>query len=811
MRFLLLISLSCLITLLCSGQDSTRRSITIKRLRGSIKIDGQIDEAAWKEGAVLNNFFEFRPDPTALEVKDNKTEVWILYDNSSIYVAGFCHEKNPKDVMHELAGRDNIGASDYIGIIFDTYHDRINGVGFFVTSTGEQFDARYSQSFGEDPSWNAVYETEAKINSGGWTFEMKIPYSALRFNKKTSQLWGFNFIRQRQKYQQGFMWNKFDPKIDGLVNQFGDLIIPDQLIPPVRLSFSPYFSTYLNHYPYNLAGVKNTSTSVNGGMDVKYGINESFTLDMILIPDFGQVQSDKQVLNLTPFEVKYDENRSFFTEGTELFNKGDLFYSRRVGSTPLHYAEVTDSLRSNEIILKNPTESRLINATKISGRTKSGLGIGYFNSITRPMHAEVEDEYHHVRKIETQPLSNYNIIVLDQNLKHNSSVTVINTNVLRSGHDYDANVTGVLFNLYNKKNMYNLYGRGYMSKLYKGMNKDETGYSYKAGFGKVSGNFNFELSENVTDDKYNPNDLGILLNNNFIESRLYAGYKIVKPRKWYNNMYYNFNMLYSQQYIPRSYQRMQVNVNMNGQLKNLWYAGITATYYAEGNDFYEPRVKGRMFRTPSAIEFGFFFNTNRAKKYRVYTDNFIRLNKHYGWYYFFLFDQTYRFNDKISLSYELSYSPHFKEAGYTDVVNADSVIFAIRNRNTIENIFDVKYSFNNKMFITTRVRHYWSKVENLEFYTLNDKGYLDPNYAYAQNKNQNVNYFNVDMVYSWRFAPGSELSVVWKNSIYEAVDQIRKGYFDNLEETFNAPQNNTISFKILYYIDYQKLPRKKKT
>jgi hypothetical protein len=133
-------------------------------------------------------------------------------------------------------------------------------------------------------------------------------------------------------------------------------------------------------------------------MDVKYGITESFTLDMILIPDFGQVQSDKQVLNLTPFEVKYDENRSFFTEGTELFNKGDLFYSRRVGSTPLHYAEVTDSLRSNEIILKNPTESKLINATKISGRTKSGLGIGYFNSITKPMHAEVEDESHHVRK-----------------------------------------------------------------------------------------------------------------------------------------------------------------------------------------------------------------------------------------------------------------------------------------------------------------------------------------------------------------------------------------------------------------------------
>jgi hypothetical protein len=809
MRSLPLLAFLFFFVAICHGQDTTRKSITIKRLQGSLKIDGNIDEPQWREGALLKGFFEFRPDPTTMESEENKTEAWILYDNTSIYIGGICHEKNPKNVMRELAGRDNIGASDYVGVIFDTYHDRINGVGFFVTSTGEQYDARYGQSFGEDASWNAVYESEAKITDSGWTFEMKIPYSALRFNKKPSQLWGFNLVRQRQKYAEGFMWNKFDPKIDGLVNQFGDLIIPDQLTPPVRLSFSPYFSTYVNHYPYNLPGVKNTSSSINGGMDVKYGINESFTLDMILIPDFGQVQSDKQVLNLTPFEVKYDENRSFFTEGTELFNKGDLFYSRRVGGTPLHYSEVADSLRPNEVILKNPTESKLINATKISGRTKGGLGIGYFNSITKAMFAEIEDENHNVRKMETQPLSNYNIVVLDQNLKNNSSVTLINTNVLRSGHDYDANVTGFLFNLYNKTNMYNLYGRGYMSKLFNINNTNETGYSYKAGFAKVSGNFNFEVAQNVTDDKYNPNDLGILLNNNFFDHRLYVGYKQVEPGKWYNNMYYNFNLTYSQRFTPRTYQQLQANVNMNGQLKNLWYAGFFITYYAKGNDFYEPRVKGRVFKRPPATEYGIFFNTNRAKRYRMSVDNFTHISEHYGWFYSLMIDQNYRLNDKISFGYQVSTVPYFNEMGFTESINNDSIIFAKRNRNTVENIVNLKYSFNNKMFITTRIRHYWSTVDNQEFYTLTHDGLLDPNHSYATNKNQNVNIFNVDMVYSWRFAPGSELSIVWKNSIYDDIEEVKKGYFNNLDQTFSAPQNNTVSLKVLYYIDYLRLKRRK--
>ena len=166
-------------------------------------------------------------------------------------------------------------------------------------------------------------------------------------------------------------------------------------------------------------------------MDLKYVLNEAFTLDLTLVPDFGQVQFDQQVLNLSPFEVQFNENRQFFTEGTELFNKQSLLYSRRVGGVPINYGGVNEQLDSNETIIENPGQTQLINATKLSGRTKKGTGIGVFNAITKPMEAVIENnETFERRRIETATATNYNVFVLDQNLKHNSTITFTNTNVL---------------------------------------------------------------------------------------------------------------------------------------------------------------------------------------------------------------------------------------------------------------------------------------------------------------------------------------------------------------------------------------------
>ena len=306
------------------------RKIEAVRTSMAIKIDADINEEGWKSAAIVNNFKEQRPSFGNPENENTRTEAWLLYDDDAVYVAGYCHESSKDSISTELLGRDQLGVNDFAGIMFDTYLDQINGVGFYVTALGEQLDVKYSLG-NEDDSWSTVFQSAAKINTNGWTFEMRIPYSALRFSKNKVQTWGINFIRRRTKTGQQFNWNPIDPNKFGLMSQAGLLTNIQNIKSPIRLSFSPYFSTYLTKNPF---GSNKWETSVNGGMDVKYGLSKGFTLDMTLIPDFGQVQSDDQILNLTPFEVRYNENRPFFTEGTELFNKGNLFYSRRVGGTP---------------------------------------------------------------------------------------------------------------------------------------------------------------------------------------------------------------------------------------------------------------------------------------------------------------------------------------------------------------------------------------------------------------------------------------------------------------------------------------------
>ena len=817
--------LSCLpvfifaMAVITTAKAQLPKQIPARRATTAIKIDGKLDDAAWKDAPIATNFVELRPVAFRKESETNRTEVFFLYNDQGIYIGGYCHEKTKDSIQTELIGRDNFGGNDFIGVIFDTYNDKINGFEYFLTPLNEQMDAKQAPSGSngdsEDFTWNSVWKSGTSIVNDGWTFEFFIPYSAIRFSKKNKQDWGLNIVRRRQKSGQQLFWNPIDPVKNGFLTQEGFWTGIENIKPPIRLSFSPYFSSYINNYPYNTPGIKNTTISLNGGMDVKYGISQAYTLDMTLIPDFGQVQSDNQVLNLTPFEVKYNENRSFFTEGTELFSKGNLFYSRRVGGTPLHYSDVYNDINSNERILKDPTESKLLNATKISGRSKSGLGIGFFNAVTKAQFALAEDDAGKQRAIQNDPLTNYNVLVLDQTLKNNSSVSFVNTNVLRNGSDYDADVSAGLFNFYDKKNKWNVYGKGYSSTLFNKGNKNITGYKYNLGMAKVSGRFTFQAESTLHDDKFDFNDLGYMTFTNYWEKLVYLGYNFVKPQRIFTRLYHNFNFSYTHRYKPYGYQNININYNFNGQLKNLWYVGTNFIYSARGNDFYEPRHEGRVFKTPVNIGFGNFFESNFAKKYFAngsYMVNFFNMD---GWKEISLyFSHQYRVNNKISFGHDISVNPRWNNVGFSDIVTAalpqdDTVIFARRNRNTIENILRFKYSFNARMYITLRVRHYWSKVSNLAFFTLGKEGELVSNATFNRNLDQNYNAFNVDMVYSWRFAPGSEINIVWKNAIGTFNNIVITNYFKNIDNTLSAPQNNSISFKMLYFLDYLQLRKKK--
>ncbi|MFM6976028.1 MAG: DUF5916 domain-containing protein [Sphingobacteriaceae bacterium] len=791
----------------------TIKKTTAVRTDKAPKIDGMINDAVWKNTSVLTGFTEIKPVPGRTEREDQRTEVKILYDDVAIYVAARMFEANTDSIARELAARDQVGNADFLGISFDTYLDRINANGFFVTAAGSQFDAKYSQSGNEDPNWNAVWESAVRTDEHGWTAEFKIPYSALRFSNKSVQTWGLNIIRKRQNANQQLSWNPINPNVNGFINQEGELENLQNIKAPLRLSFSPYVSTYVNHYPYNQAGIPNTSGSFNGGMDVKYGINQSFTLDMTLVPDFGQVQSDKQVLNLSPFEVKFDENRQFFTEGTELFSKGDLFYSRRIGSRPLNFYSVADQLEANEHIVDNPAESRLINASKISGRTAKGLGIGFFNAITKNMYATVENDLGQKRLIETQPLTNYNILVFDQSLKNNSAISFINTNVIRAGSAYDANVSALVFNLNDKQNKYFVGGSGKISHLSAGINEQpSTGYSYNLRFGKQSGNFTWNLYQRLTDNKFDSNDLGILFNNNFIENGLNLSYNQYKPTQWYNQWEKWLNFNYTLRYSPNSYQEAGIYVGTWVEFKNFWNANLNVDYQLEANDFFEARQEGKVFKRGANEGFSLSFNSNRSKKYGGGAFFAYRVrNLFTGKGYSYGFYQNYRVSNKLAFGTDLRVEPRFNYVGYVDYLdNTSETIFSTYDRHTVETSVDAKYTFNNKMGVKFIARHYWSDRRNKNFYNLLEDGSLEDNNAFnGDGYDRNFNTFNIDMVYTWQFSPGSELSLTWKDAAYMEENQFSPGYHKNFSNTFNSPQNNSLSIKILYYLDYLQLKKRR--
>ncbi|MDB5019955.1 MAG: hypothetical protein JWQ28_1082 [Pedobacter sp.] len=806
--------LSFSLLLLCSlsfAQDTvSHKKLQAKRTTVVPKIDGILNDAAWEGVPIATGFIENNPTPGRVETAERGTEVKMIYDDNAVYVAVRMHAKQDS-VAHEIMTRDQIGNSDFFGIFFDTFLDGINGNGFFVTASGTQFDAKYSQVGGEDPNWNAVWESNVNIDEKGWTVEMRIPYSALRFSSKDVQKWGLNFIRKRAYENSQTFWNFVDPKVNGLMNQSGIWEGLRDIKAPLRLSFSPYISAYANHYPYNIPGVKNTTTSFNGGMDVKYGINSSFTLDMTLIPDFGQVQSDNRILNLTPFEVKFDENRSFFTEGTELFNKGDLFYSRRIGASPSFFNDISGQLQPGERITKSPQESKVINATKISGRTAKGLGIGVFNAVTNTMYSEVEDSLGNKREIQSQPLTNYNVLVLDQTLKNNSSVSFINTNVLRQGSSYDANVSAFLLNLNDKKNVYYVNAATKMSYLTANPERNKrSGYYYEVEAGKQSGTFTWSYNQKLADRRFDPSDMGFFTNNNFLNQTAILHYNIYKPGKWYNTIQSYFAFNYSRMFKPSAFQSYYMEQGTFVRYKNLWSTELDFNWKAKGNDFYESR-NGKVFQTPESFSVRLFVNPNRSKAYNFGGNiGFEKQKLFNGRTYYNYFFQNLRVNDKLRFSLDLDYQPSYDYVGWV-AFNGNETVFSRYDRNTVENVLNVKYSFTNRMGINVRLRHYWSDRRNSEFYTLNPNGSLAAYKGPAlTGTDRNYNVFNIDFIYTWQFAPGSELSVAYKDVSENSENAYTKRYFNNLNRTVSGPQNNSLSIKMLYYIDYLDLRGKRK-
>lgn len=801
----LLITLFILISISAAGQE--KKSVEAMPISTPLTIDGITDEPCYLTAQPAKDFVQLQPyngRPAA-----QPSEVFIFYDQTALYVGAILYDSSPDSIFNYFSERDNIGMSDYFGIYFDPYNQGQLAYGFFVNPAGVQTDMKAIKSDydSEDDNWNAVWESKTRITEKGWVVEMRIPYSALRFSDKAGQTWGLNMFRNIRRYNSNTSWNLIDRKVAGFIHQEGILTGIKDIKPPVRLMFSPYAATYLE-YKEN----KSSPDFVyKGGMDVKYGLNESFTLDMMLIPDFGQIQSDDKELNLSPYELYYSERRQFFTEGTELFDRAGIFYSRRMGSSPKFSGRANDALRENEVIDFSPSETQLINATKISGRNQHGLGLGVLNAMSLPSHSRLKDTITgKEREILVQPFTNYNVSVVDKSMKNNSYISFINTNVSMFNDPFMANATATDFQFRDKSKKYAISGKGGIS--YRGASDKETGFGANLKLDKNSGNFQFGISQDLFSDKLNINDLGYLRRNNYMMTSSYAYYQIIEPfwkiREWSSSLWWDYTRMYK----PGKLAGNEMGLNTRALFKNNYRLQLNGGMATNNYDYYEPRVKGRYFVRPHY----YFYNINLSTDMRKPLNFFF----HYGGFnqpstgqkgYMGDVSMNIRAGQRLQFNYSLSFRNETDDQGYVNKTSDDDTIyFAVRDINTFENVLFATYAFTNKASISFRTRHYWSSAANKSFHQLQADGKLKPDANYNQNHDNNYNAFNVDMIFRWIFAPGSEFTFAWKNSIYNDRPFVTNDYFRNLDRTLSSDQVNSLSVKVLYYIDYNNLVRKKK-
>ncbi len=779
----------------------------------TLKIDGVLDEEAWQNAAVAGEFVQRTPFNGKSATFN--TEVRFLYDNSGLYIGAILFDPYPDSIPAQLGLRDTPGLNaDYFAISLCPFNDGINAFAFLVYVSDVQAEFKISTGGRDDDdfSWDAVWQSKARRNSQGWVAEMKIPYSALRFPKQPVQEWGLNCQRDIRRYRETSTWNLVDSKVQGFVNQSGLLQGIREITPPLRLSVTPYLSAYMEKNP----GDPDWQFSYNAGADLKYGINQSFTLDMTLIPDFGQAPSDDRIYNFSPFEIMYNEKRQFFTEGTELFNKGGIFYTRRVGDQPKNYNLPYSSLNKNEVVTENPMQSKLVNATKISGRTPGGLGIGLFNGISANTWATLQDTVTgETRRVLTQGFTNYNMIVFDQNLKNNSYIDFLNTNYFMPDEGYTANVTGTDFKFANNNYTYALSGDAFVSQKYFSHNTPEFGIRYDLAFGKIAGNFQFELKQSAENPTYDCNDMGFNAYNNFFNHDLELQYNIYEPfRKllsWYNSATLSYNTLFSGLKFTSftiSAETFLTNIN------HLSMGGDLESQPVPGYDYYEPRVEGWFYETPAWAEQTAFISTDYRKKFAIdiAVAGSVASRYHLSGFSASV-EPRYRISDRFFIIYSLEYEKIFNDVGYVldslDNSMNTVILFGRRDRQTITNLLSANLMLSGSMCINLRVRHYWVSAPYYSFYQLHRDGSLEP-VTYSGNENVNFNLFNVDFNYIWNFAPGSQISFMWKNAISTFDQEVVAGYFNDLSATVRSPASNSFSIRVLYYLDALYFAKKKK-
>ncbi len=700
-RFIPIIALALLILPLTAF---TQRSYKTARLEGKPPvIDGIIDESSWDKIEWGGDFVQ--REPYEGNPPSQITKFRILYDDNNVYVAIRAYDSVPSEIVSRLTRRDNTDA-DWVGIMFDSYDDNRTAFGFAVTVSGVKMDLMEINDGTDDISWDALWVAKSHVDSLGWSAELRIPLSQLRFSSKEEHSWGLEVFRYVYRKQEMSLWQPIARNSPGFVSFFGELTGLNGIHPKRDVEILPYAVTKAEFSEKEKGNPFATGRKFNAtaGVDGKIGLTNDLTLNFTINPDFGQVEADPSKVNLSAYESYYTEKRPFFIEGKNIFDfrltggDGDgtlnqLFYSRRIGRVPHYSVELNDGEHA-----RVPSTTNILGSFKLSGKTRKGLSIGVLESITQPEKATIDLEGKR-RNITTEPFTNYFVSRLQQDYnKGTSMLGGMFTATNRFIHDQNLNYlptaayTGGLDFTHTWKNKtyyFNIKAVGtslsgtreaitdlqrssahyYQSqdKNYVKLDTNRTFLTGHAGTFEIgkqgNGHFNFMGWVTWRSPGVDFNDVGYMRQADEIQQVFWIGYRQYEPGKFFRSYGLNYNEFLGWNFGGESIYK-GMNVNGYAQLKNYWYVNAGTNLNSANLDRSQLRG-GPALLLPGDYNFWSSVSTDSRKK--LYLEMNMYYNKGLDNYFQMqgvTFGGTYKPLNSLSISLYPSFSSGFTEMQY---------------------------------------------------------------------------------------------------------------------------------------------------
>lgn len=709
-----------------SGQDLPKRQYVATHITVAPVINGILDDEAWNTGEWTGGFTQNQPYNGRPETQ--MTEFKIVFDDNNLYVAIKAHDTAPDSIVNRLTRRDEADG-DLVGIIIDSFHDLRTGFLFGVSSAGVKYDQMFTNDSGNgDSSWDPNWWVKTIVNKEGWVAEMKIPFSQVRFEKNSGDVWGFDVARILYRKNEQTFWQHIPRDAPGLIHLFGELKGLEQIRPRKILDVTPYTVAKTETFqavPENPFQSSGKLSKLNGGVDAKIGVTNNMTMDLTINPDFGQVEADPSVVNLSAYETFFTEKRPFFIEGNNITNFGlgigdggvgndNLFYSRRIGRQPQVYPNVNDGWYADV-----PTRTNILGAAKLTGKTKDGLSVGIVEAMTSRETAQI-DTIGGREKVTAEPLTNYFVGRIQKDIKNGN--TLIGGIFTSTNRELDADVRNFLhkgaytggfdFTQYfrNKSWMVNINtafslvegskeaitatqesSAHYFQRPDKNYARLDTNRTSLSGAGgrmqvmKLNGHWNFLGAILWKTPGFETNDLGYMRTTDQILGVLWAGYSQFNP-KW---IYKSFNLnsdFYGISNFGGNLVGGGYEWNANISLKNFWNAWT-------GGSLNTPLLStdmlrgGPMMKMPGSLNtragfssdsrkklgisaFGSFSNGYEGSSRNIYTE----------------VDFSYKPTNYLVFTISPSFNRSYSELQYVDHISyngADRYLFGSINQKTI--------------------------------------------------------------------------------------------------------------------------------